>query len=130
MALIVHKEWSKRVRIPGKARWIGAGVGTIVTFYFVCICWIFFRSPDLPRALSTAKAFVLWRSAGTATLSNKYLWILGVLAVLHILFYGDRVFRWLLALPWWLFTPLLGAVAALAAALTPPGTRPFIYFQF
>jgi alginate O-acetyltransferase complex protein AlgI len=137
IALIVHKEWSRR--FPGPLpearpslvrRAVVTTLSTALTFYFVCLCWIFFRSPDLESAWTTCQAWVLLRSPGTATLSTNYLWLVAALVPMHVLAYKDRAMGWLERMPWWLAAVVLGGLAALCAGLTPAGMRPFIYFQF
>ena len=56
IALVVQREWSKRVSWPLKDTAIGTALGTAVTFYWVCLAWIFFRAPALDQALDAAHA--------------------------------------------------------------------------
>ena len=51
---------------PGR-RWRTAAPGTLLTFYWVCVCWVFFRAPDLPSAWAVLRPFVFWQADGTAT---------------------------------------------------------------
>jgi alginate O-acetyltransferase complex protein AlgI len=108
-------------------------LATALTFVFVCFCWIFFRAQDLDGALVTARSFVLWDAAGSASLSRGLLVPLAALALLHVLAesaVGARLARAWHAQPLWTFAVLGGLIAALALTLVPASSRPFIYFQF
>ena len=80
LALIVHREFARMMRRadtsskPTRPASDGdaspATLGNIVatifatalTFYWVCLTWIFFRATTLAAAWETAKSFVLFRS--------------------------------------------------------------------
>ena len=55
--LIVHRLWSRAwmkwdsERVPRVAVLAWRFLATAMTFYFVCLCWIFFRAVELPKAL-------------------------------------------------------------------------------
>ena len=109
-------------------------LATVVTFLFVCFCWIFFRSPDLASALVTARSFVLFDSPGAQSLSAGLIVPLALLALAHLVAHSPRfatgfVRAWR-ALPAWAFGAAMGVAAALALTLEPASARPFIYFQF
>lgn len=109
---------------------LGTAAAIAATFYFVCICWIFFRMPDLEKAWLTCEAFLFLQADGRAML-DRSLWLLfGGLALMHWLNYR-RVFS-----TWWrrgpdaLFAVGYGATAAVVLLFVPQKYTPFIYFQF
>ena len=63
LALVAHREWRARVKIDGAWWWTAAG--TLLTFYWVCVCWVFFRAPDLSAAGTVLRPFLLWHADGT-----------------------------------------------------------------
>lgn len=47
-ALSLEKIWRDKVRIPKNA--ITKMLGVLITFHFVCLCWVFFRASDFVTA--------------------------------------------------------------------------------
>ncbi|NOT28942.1 MAG: MBOAT family protein [Planctomycetes bacterium] len=134
-ALCALRLWSESMPRAESARQSLARtlLATAFTFVFVCFCWIFFRSPDLASALVTARSFVLLDAPGTQSLGAPLLAPLAALALLHGLAHspwGGHLARSWRALPLWGFASAYGVAAALAMALVPASSRPFIYFQF
>lgn len=127
-ALICHRSWSARSRTeaPGPAK--GHFVGTILTFGFVCVAWMFFRAADLGAAVTMMLRILAFDGVGDA-LPVPSLGLLVVAALGHCIAarHGERL-RTLLPDP--SYALILGALAGLALALVPLGNRPFIYFQF
>jgi len=142
LALVVHKlfmKWRGGQSIPetGSAKSTKrAGVMKVLsilgTYAFVCICWVFFRAPDLSTALTVLKQ-ILTFSAGV-----QYVFIFFViyglaLLLIHIYLYvkenaeGRYIF-----LDFNKFWPkvLFILVILLAMAFYYPGDGSFIYFQF
>ena len=118
---------------PGARGVLAPVLATAFTFAFVCFCWIFFRARDLGDALVVARSFVLLDAVGTQSLSALLLVPLAALAGLHVLAASSAGMR--VAERWrtqsrWTFASLSGVAAALAVALVPASSRPFIYFQF
>ena len=130
LALILHREWSKWL---GHLKFFGvlfSLIGPLLTFYWVCIAWVFFRASDLATALHVNQAFILFESSGTQTITAQLLGLIIILAIVHWLAYR-RVFN-----DWWqnlsghTFAVSYGVAAALLMTLLPTGYTPFIYFQF
>lgn len=138
-ALIAHKEWSKfqqnsagfvKSQKGAKAvhRW--SLWGALLTFYWVCITWVFFRAGSFATAMTVIKSFVLLRSPGTQQLSIGILGFIAVLAVLHWLTARQVWTQALAKLPNQLFAVGYGFAAAVILTLVPVGYTAFIYFQF
>ncbi|MGB3571559.1 MAG: MBOAT family O-acyltransferase [Phormidesmis sp.] len=132
-ALIAHKEWSKFARnIPSLSQpseWM-AVVSTALTFYWVCITWVFFRADSFGEAMVVLRSFVGLRSPGTAQLSLSLLGVFFVLACLHWLTAKQVWTQAVDRLPGQLYAVFYGFLAALILTLVPVGYTPFIYFQF
>jgi alginate O-acetyltransferase complex protein AlgI len=136
IALIVHKEWVRNVgegKLPILCR--------LATLYTVLLAWIYFRAANFTDAWAMTKAWVLWDSPGTKSISlwsphpgwaadyRIMLVVLPLLAV-HVLASCNTHTRLRRVLPAWLITLLFGVMSAVALAFMPLEARPFIYFQF
>ncbi len=132
-ALIVHKEWSKLTRsmpsLSQPSEWM-AIANTVLTFYWVCITWVFFRANSFGEAMVVLKSFVGLRSPGTEQLSLSLLGIIFVLACIHWLTAKQVWTQAVDRLPGQLYAVAYGFLAALILTLVPVGYTPFIYFQF
>ncbi len=130
-ALVVERIWNKRVASKFSPMGLfGAAIGTIVTFYFVNLCWIFFRADTLGKAFAMSKTYLTFSSEGANTLPLAVWPLLGVLALVHIV---SRKMDWqgsfLRQSPLQLALTM-GIGVALAISFVPLGYRPFVYFQF
>ncbi len=130
LALAIHRLWESR-RAPGvESHFLLRLLSPLLTFWFVCVCWIFFRAGDFATASEVLRAFVLFDGAGTQTLPFMMAWVmLGLFMVHHISARGTFVKRFE-ALPEPVFAACLGALFAVALAFTRADYQPFIYFQF
>ncbi len=143
LALIVHREWERLTKNAGAAfhvamKWIAVPL----TFYWVCITWVFFRAHDIVDAAGKVKttgfavarrvlgSFVLQHSHGSKSFSLHCLWIFAALAAVHWLCSRRLLSTWWRRIPDWAFSALLGAGFALALFFVPAKYKAFIYFQF
>ncbi len=105
----------------------------LVTYFFVCIAWVFFRAPDFPSAAMLLGAMAGKIPVGQAIVSGRE--IVQVALVIHILWIAQWRLRhstleaaiaskpaWLIGATW---TLMLGAII-----LTQGSGNAFIYFQF
>ena len=133
-ALAVERFWGARDRPPAGP--LRRALGTVLTFHFVCLGWVFFRAPGFDAALAVlgriASGFPL---AMLGAFQRGYPFILPLLALgvaLHALPAGteerfDRVYA-RAPLPLqaaWLAGAILLALQAQGAAI-----QPYIYFSF
>ncbi|MBL7009433.1 MAG: MBOAT family protein [Planctomycetes bacterium] len=126
LALVLHREWARRVgALPGMAI-----VGPLLTFWFVCVCWIFFRAASFGDAWTTLRAFVLFQSPGEASLDGLSWVVFPALLGAHAISRTTHAAQLGRRMPAPLFALWAGAVFALALAFTPVAYKPFIYFQF
>ncbi|MEL7129820.1 MAG: MBOAT family O-acyltransferase [Pseudomonadota bacterium] len=130
-ALIVERQWNKYIasRTPSLG-WIGTLAGTLMTFYWVNLAWIFFRATSLDQSLQMARTYLTWQSKGLETLPIAVWPMLIALGLIHWLSNRMNAGDVLERLAPNTFALSYGAMAALALAFVPLGYRPFIYFQF
>ena len=129
-ALIAHRMWERTGlsrAIPGPLR---STLGVFVTFWWVCLAWVFFRSPTFSEALEVCRSFVLLESPGTESFGTGPLLVLAGLLVAHVIGSTHKVGRGMEQLPSWLFAAVYGALWPLALAFMNGAVQPFIYFQF
>lgn len=103
----------------------------LVTFHFVCLTWVFFRAPDLGRALDYLAGFARWDQP--AMLATPLILTLLAAMVVGQFLPADRVERAervATRLPMAVQGALLGLAIVLIDAMGPEGVAPFIYFQF
>ncbi|MDB5360500.1 MAG: rane bound O-acyl transferase family protein [Rhodospirillales bacterium] len=129
-ALILHKEYARwrPAFLTGHAAYQAGAM--LLTFWWVCLAWIFFRAASLPVAIRLAHDFVTLGGSGTGDITP---WAVGVilgLALLHGIEARRLVSGALLTLRRPSFYALAGAAAGVVLAFTPIAYRPFIYFQF
>jgi alginate O-acetyltransferase complex protein AlgI len=99
-ALVIHKVWSEhnkkwRIRIPMFAAWV-------FTYAFICVAWVFFRSPDF----ATAK-LILSKMLGLTTGGVQYTYL-----------------PLFLVIPFVVFAHCLGTAAAHVSKLQPGRRTP------
>ncbi|MEM8506123.1 MAG: MBOAT family O-acyltransferase, partial [Cyanobacteria bacterium P01_D01_bin.1] len=132
-ALTVHKEWSKFAKqVPAlvqASNWL-LPASMLLTFYWVCITWVFFRANSFESALTVLRSFVLLRSPGSEQLNVGLLGIFAILACLHWLTAREIWTQAVERIPTQLFAVGYGFAVAALLTLMPVGYTPFIYFQF
>ncbi|GAB4302914.1 MAG: MBOAT family protein [Oscillatoriaceae cyanobacterium] len=140
-ALVLHRVWSnlKLVRSWASAQnqvrsWASAQIfpfiGAILTFYWVCLAWIFFRARDFHSAISTLQSFVLFHSNGTNQLDLNLLWVFAFFVLIHFATYRRLWHNWWHRIPGWSFAAFYGFAFSVALLFIAPNYAPFIYFQF
>ncbi len=129
-ALAVQREWRRLVPEGSVLARIVSPLSTALTFYWVCITWIFFRAETFAQAMETLWAFVLLRSPGTKSLPAGLLALFALLAVVHWIATTWASDAWWRKAPVPVFSVAYGALFAIAVGFVPVQIRPFIYFQF
>jgi alginate O-acetyltransferase complex protein AlgI len=158
VALVVHRAWTgKRNVLPnaqemeGRAlsrprvdrpftkdatagvpprHWMTRGFAWLLTVYWVCFAWIFFRAVDLPHAVPALRSFLLLRGNGTQDLGAWMLWIVAALAFVHWLNFRGVFSKWWRRPAAPFFAAGYGCAFAVVLLFIPPHYAPFIYFQF
>jgi alginate O-acetyltransferase complex protein AlgI len=143
-ALIAHREWQRYTEGFGaKFKQVMAWIAVPLTFYWVCITWIFFRASPVVNektkeleatgfeiARKILDSFVLFDSHGKRTFTIWCLVLVVVLALVHWLNSRQVFSTWWRRVPDWAYAAILGAGFALALFFKPVVYRAFIYFQF
>ena len=150
VALVAHREWTRRRGVEWKrghepapggrdveernpARWLptwGEAAGMAATFYFVCLCWVWFRAPDFRTAVTVSRALLFFQGGGRERLA-PWLWgLFAGLAVVHWLNWKRVFATWWRRGADWVFATGYGAAFAVALLFAPQHYSAFIYFRF
>jgi len=115
-----------------RARQIGKVVFTILTFHFVCFCWIFFRAQDFDTATLYIQGLASGWSTGVTQAGQLTvgLIVLGMTIQFTPRTWLSNIIETFGRLPAWGQGCAAGLTVAIVEALCPPGVSPFIYFQF
>lgn len=128
-ALVVNRISQEYVPSLRNARWLIIP-STLLTFWWVNLAWILFRTPDIQTFKTMALAWSLGISQGTNHLP-MVLWIhVSCLAVIHWLWRRTEVLEMLSSVPRPIFAFIYGVLAACMLAVASNSYQPFIYFQF
>ena len=129
-ALVLHKEYARHrpAALTGNAAYQAGAM--LLTFWWVCLAWIFFRAADLSAAVEMARGFISVSGTGTEDIARWAIVVILGLALLHALEARRLISGALLALRGPTFYALAGSASGIVLALTPIAYRPFIYFQF
>lgn len=130
VALVAEHEGRRRGINWSRLGRLAAPLGTALTFYWVCITWIFFRAQTFGQAVVALRAFVLFDSPGIESLQPALLGVFTLLAVVHGLAASSTAVHWWRQVPAAAFSAAYGALFALALGMVPTLDKPFIYFQF
>jgi alginate O-acetyltransferase complex protein AlgI len=129
-ALILQREWSKfSAPYQGLCSFMKP-IGPLLTFYWVCIAWIFFRAVDMEQAIVIFKSFVFFNSPGTQELGIHLLGIFILLAIAHFAAYKGLWREWWYKFPDWIFAAWYGFAFSVILLFIAPNYSAFIYFQF
>lgn len=138
VALAVHKFWmSLTGRKKGEqSHGIRRFFGVIVTFHFVCFCWIFFRNADFATSVDMLRQiFTVFRPQLLPQLLAGY-WevfaLMGLGYVLHFLpdSWERACTKTVIRLPLLGKAVLMIALIYLVIQMKSSDIQPFIYFQF
>lgn len=103
----------------------------LLTYFFICLTWVFFRAEDTGAALTLLAAMTGGQDGNL--LAASAVWRICIVTVLLLSghwFLRDLDFKATVSLmPWWLRSVVL-AVLLLSLTLAPGDDRAFIYFQF
>lgn len=134
LALALERWWKEW--FPGQPGLVRRVLGGLLTFHFVCFCWIFFRAPDMATAQAMLEQIAyafnpqIWPEF-LSGYSSVLIWMcLGY--GLHLLpqAWEQQAEKGVTALPLLAKALLIVLVAALVMQVKSAEVQPFIYFQF
>lgn len=105
-------------------------VGLFITFYFTCICWVFFRSVNFDVSLFIVGTMFGLPSPGTISFGFEALAGIIGLGLLHAVVFQSRLGERLARLPIPAVMAICAVIVACVLPLLPNDSQPFIYFQF
>lgn len=133
-ALAFHKFFTSTFRLPDNTWW--RAIGLIITFHFVCFCWIFFRAFDLETVrLMLTQIFTHFNGSILPEFIGGYKFVSFLLVLGYILHFipasvqhraEEQVTRWPLVVK----ALCIVLVIVLVIQTKSAGVQPFIYFQF
>ncbi|MES2381637.1 MAG: MBOAT family O-acyltransferase [Bacteroidota bacterium] len=111
-------------------------IATLVTFHFVCFCWILFRAPNFVIAKQLLhQIFTAFNAAIVFTFITSYYKIVLLMLLGYALHFVPKQYETLI-LNWFTQTPLTVKVACMLVVIIifiqvkSAEIQPFIYFQF
>ena len=132
LALTAHKEWQRRGWNQSFVGRIVCKCGLIITLYWICITWIFFRATDFGEAWHLFQSFVFLTSNGEKVIAVELLYVVLFAGLAHWAGYryGQRLEAGVQRLPEQAFAGAYGVAWVVTLLFLPLHYKPFIYFQF
>ena len=138
VALALHKAWMSIIgRKKGEtSHGIRRVLGVIITFHFVCFCWIFFRNADFHNSMDMLnQIFTAFRPQLFPQLIEGYWRVFALMAVGFLLHFApdsweNAVCRGVIKLPFLGKAIVMVAMIYLVIQMKSSEIQPFIYFQF
>jgi D-alanyl-lipoteichoic acid acyltransferase DltB (MBOAT superfamily) len=137
-ALAIHKAFSTSKFKPVPDQWSGLvnGLSIVLTFHFVCFCWIFFRAPDMATAGQVlSQIFYNFSLHVFPEFVMGYKIVLVLMLIGYVLHFVPKSIEvktehMVTNMPLVLKTALLVVMIVLVIQTKSAGIQPFIYFQF
>ena len=138
VALALHKMW---MTITGRKKgeqshgWRRV-FGVIITFHFVCFCWIFFRNADFQNSMDMlGQIFTTFRPQLFPQLLEGYWKVFALMLLGFLLHFApdsweNAACRGMIRLPFVGKAVLMVALIYLVIQMKSSEIQPFIYFQF
>jgi alginate O-acetyltransferase complex protein AlgI len=136
VALAVHKAFSDLTGKNQSEKIIWRILGVVLTFHFVCFCWIFFRAPDMQTAGQViTQIFTQFSAHVLPEFVVGYKAVLMLMVVGFVLHFIPKSIEQqaeaaVIKMPLIAKTALLVAMIILVIQTKSAGIQPFIYFQF
>lgn len=134
--LALHKVYMEFFGKQGRAsRWM-KWAGALLTFHFVCFCWIFFRAADMQHAGDVISQIGTHFSPGIfPQFLSGYPEIVGLMVLGYTLHFLPESLeqRWknlLTNMPLFAQAAVIVSVILIVIQVKSAGIQPFIYFQF
>ena len=138
IALAVHKMWITLTgsQVGNRGTWWRQAINVIVTFHFVCFCWIFFRNADFTNSATMLTQITCsFHGELLPQLLAGYWKVFALIALGYLLhFTPARLEQQAKAVmaraPFWAYVAVMVAAIYLAIQMRSTEIQPFIYFQF
>ena len=138
IALAVHKMWITLTgsRVGDRGAWWRQTLNVIITFHFVCFCWIFFRNADFTNSATMLTQITCsFHGELLPQLLAGYWKVFALIALGYLLhFTPARLEQQAKAVmaraPFWAYVAVMVAAIYLAIQMRSTEIQPFIYFQF
>ena len=138
IALAVHKMWITLTgsRVGDRGAWWRQTLNVIITFHFVCFCWIFFRNADFTNSATMLTQITCsFHGELLPQLLAGYWKVFVLIALGYLLhFTPARLEQQAKAVmaraPFWAYVAVMVAAIYLAIQMRSTEIQPFIYFQF
>ena len=125
----LHGAWLMFERMTGMER-LPRWIGVLITFHFVCLCWVFFRAPDALAAVDFLLGIFRWEAPTMVTPSIVMLMLVMACAQFLPRDRVERLDRAMAGVPLWLIGAIAGTAILAIDRVGPDGVAPFIYFAF
>ena len=139
LALVVHKIWmsltGQRQGVPHRNRLVQV-LCVVVTFNFVCFCWIFFRNRDFADSMTMiSQIFTNFHPELFVQLVTGYWQVFAVIALGYLLHFAPQRLeratqRTFVRLPMAAYVIALVIMIFIVIQVKSSDVQPFIYFQF
>ncbi len=135
VALTFHKLFLEYASPMLRTR-MGAVVSTLLTFHFVCFCWIFFRAPDLSTVgTMLAQIFLNFKAGILFQFISGYSFVIFLMMLGYVThFFSDTTIEKMqiriAEMPLYAKALCLVAVIVVVIQTKSAEVQPFIYFQF
>lgn len=131
----LHGAWLGAERALGikdrKSNYVAAMLGWFITFNVVCVAWIFFRASNLETAGDIfAGLFQFTGSVGELTWFTSAMIFVPLAMQFSPRDLVTKIANWFEPRAFWLGGAVFILGLLIIVWLSPPGTAPFIYFQF
>jgi alginate O-acetyltransferase complex protein AlgI len=133
-ALGFHKWITEKVTIPDTTLWRCAG--WLLTFHFVCFCWIFFRAADLETVGQVLTQITTSFNAGILSdFISGYKMVFVLMLIGYLLHFVPQTVEkqaeeLVIQMPLMAKAVCLTLVIVIVLQIKSAGVQPFIYFQF
>ncbi len=128
------KQLLQSFRLPpagGARKWLGVAAAWLLTFHFVALLWIFFRTDSVEAAWSVISRVLSGEVTGGSVSARA---LVAILIGFALQWVGPRMFRTFVAaqgrLPWGVQVVCIVVLAESILLMGPEGVLPFIYFSF
>ncbi len=138
VALAFHKMWMMLTgRQKGeKSHGLSRAFGVLITFHFVCFCWIFFRNANFDNSVDMLRQiFTAFRPQLLVQLVEGYWKVFALMLLGYLLHFAprkweDALCREVIGMPFLCKALVLVTLIYVVIQMKSTEIQPFIYFQF